>query len=517
MKFDLFSRRELPSLGLLVATLAILFGVYRDTIMRAYDVMMISDTYSHIMFAPMVSIYLAWRSRREAPASPLKLLDASTWCGLLLVALIGAAWLVGQSAGVNAAAQFMLVTMVGALVLAIWGWSKFWFFIFPLGFLFLAVPFGDAFEDTMMIWTADATVWLLRLSGLAVFRDGLHFQLPSGRWSVVEACSGLRYLLAILPLAGLYAYLTYRKLSHRVAFVVLAILISVIGNWIRAYLIVMIGHYSGMTLAVGVDHLIYGWVFFGVLVALLFWIGGRWADPPQAAPATDHAASMGQVGASSSGSNFWPVMVPRAAIAVLVAGVWPFILIALQGQVHPGESMESLKRNLLAQGSAPMIEFQPKYSDYGQLARGSLKALPKIDYFVAQYAQQHTHGEMISWKNRLVTTEGTAWFPVSSRLVTVPVESHNPQGSFEVLETELRGFDGRTLRVWTWYRLGSWTLTAPWKVKLLTPFRLLGQGRDESYFSAIYGYVEPGRKRDMDQEFSAVAHQIQTELSLIAR
>jgi exosortase A len=517
MKFDLFSRRELPSLALFVAALAVLFVVYRDTIMRAYDVMMISDTYSHIMFAPIVSIFLAWRSRRLAPASPSTLMDASAWCGLLLIALIGVAWLIGQSAGVNAAAQFMLVTMIGALVLAIWGWSRFWFFVFPLGFLFLAVPFGDAFEDTMMIWTADATVWLLRLSGLAVFRDGLHFQLPSGRWSVVEACSGLRYLLAILPLAGLYAYLTYRKLSHRVAFVGLAILISVIGNWIRAYLIVMIGHYSGMTLAVGVDHLIYGWVFFGVLVALLFWIGGRWADAPESQAGAMNLSTAAADRAPTTGSRFWTVMVPRAIIALMVACVWPFVLTALQGQVHPGISMDGFKSALQAQGAPPTIDFQPKYSDYSQLARGSLKARPKLDYFVAQYAQQHTHGEMISWKNRLVTTEGTAWFPVGSRLVMVGGENKNAPLPFEVLETELRGFDGRTLRVWTWYRLGSWTLTAPWKVKLLTPFRLLGQGRDESYFSAIYGFVEPGRKREMDQDFSELASQIQTGLNLIAK
>ncbi len=43
-------------------------------------------------------------------------------------------------------------------------------------------------------------------------------------------------------------------------------------------MIVMIGHLSDNRLAVGVDHLIYGWVFFGVVMLLLFWIGSFWQE-----------------------------------------------------------------------------------------------------------------------------------------------------------------------------------------------------------------------------------------------
>ena len=42
-------------------------------------------------------------------------------------------------------------------------------------------------------------------------------------------------------------------------------------------MIVMIGHLSGNKLAVGVDHLIYGWVFFGIVMMAMFMIGARWS------------------------------------------------------------------------------------------------------------------------------------------------------------------------------------------------------------------------------------------------
>jgi Transmembrane exosortase (Exosortase_EpsH). len=44
-------------------------------------------------------------------------------------------------------------------------------------------------------------------------------------------------------------------------------------------MIVMLGHYSGNTIATGVDHLVYGWLFFGIVIGVMFLIGARWVDP----------------------------------------------------------------------------------------------------------------------------------------------------------------------------------------------------------------------------------------------
>ena len=53
-------------------------------------------------------------------------------------------------------------------------------------------------------------------------------------------------------------------------FIAASIVVPIVANWLRAYMIVMIGHLSNNKYAVGVDHLIYGWVFFGVVMMLLF-------------------------------------------------------------------------------------------------------------------------------------------------------------------------------------------------------------------------------------------------------
>ncbi len=61
-------------------------------------------------------------------------------------------------------------------------------------------------------------------------------------------------------------------------FVLASILFPIVANWLRAYMIVMIAHLSEMKYATGVDHLIYGWVFFGFVMLILFWIGSFWRE-----------------------------------------------------------------------------------------------------------------------------------------------------------------------------------------------------------------------------------------------
>ena len=74
---------------------------------------------------------------------------------------------------------------------------------------------------------------------------------------------------------------------RQVIFIAASVLVPIVANWLRAYMIVMLGHLSNNKIAVGVDHLIYGWVFFGVVMLLLFWVGSFWQ---QERPAISSAA-----------------------------------------------------------------------------------------------------------------------------------------------------------------------------------------------------------------------------------
>ncbi|MBK8689369.1 MAG: exosortase A [Betaproteobacteria bacterium] len=246
--------------------MAVLLAAYWPTGRSMAEIWARSDTFAHGFVVPVISAWLAWRHR--ALLAGVKARPAP-WMALA-VAVAGFGWLLGELAEVNALRQFALVTMLILAVPVIAGIDVARRLAFPLAFLLFAVPFGEFLLPQLMEWTATFTVLALKASGIPVYREGLHFLIPSGSWSVVEACSGVRYLIASVMVGTLFAYLTYQSLERRITFVMVSFLVPVLANWLRAYMIVMLGHLSGNKIAVGVDHLIYGWVFFGVVMLLMF-------------------------------------------------------------------------------------------------------------------------------------------------------------------------------------------------------------------------------------------------------
>src|SRR5439155_6497987 len=109
---------------------------------------------------------------------------------------------------------------------------------------------------------------------------------------IVEGCSGVRYLIASFTVGVLFAYLSYHKLWKRLLFAAMSIIVPIIANGFRAYLIVMIAHLSDNKLAHGIDHFIYGWVFFGLVMLLLFWIGSFWRDSDGVVDSTARRGSL---------------------------------------------------------------------------------------------------------------------------------------------------------------------------------------------------------------------------------
>ena len=135
----------------------------------------------------------------------------------------------------------------------------------------------------------------------------------------------------------------------------------IVANGLRAYMIVMIAHLSDNKLALGVDHFIYGWVFFGIVMLLLFWIGSFWRDDP--VPATP-------VGAVPLASRT-PIrrragrMAGAAAAAIVLAAAWPLYASLLDrsaaGRAARSSSRPLRRRQGWALESAPLTDWRPRY------------------------------------------------------------------------------------------------------------------------------------------------------------
>ena len=283
-----------------------------------------SETFAHGFIVIPISLWLVWQKKELHPyLHP----SQPSLTGLTFVLLNGFLWLLSSLIHALVIEQYALI---GILVGSIWFYlgneaSK--KLIFPLAFLYFMVPVGEALLPYLMKFTADFTVYLLRKTGLSVYREGMQFTLVSGQWSVVEACSGLRYLLATITLGTIYAYITYSKTYKRVIFILLSIIVPIIANGFRAYMIVMIGHLSGMKLAVGIDHLIYGAIFFAFIIFIMFYIGAYWRDPDSEI-VNEHKTKTSTTSYSTKQNS-------QLAITLLIClSIWPISSHWLQSHYH---------------------------------------------------------------------------------------------------------------------------------------------------------------------------------------
>ena len=440
-----------------------------------------SETFAHAFVVPPISLWLIWRQR----ASLALLTPRPAPLFLLPVAAVGLLWLLGELAAVNAATQFALVGMLVLLVPVVLGWPVARCIAFPLGFLFFAVPFGEFVMPQLMEWTAHFTVAALRVSGIPVYQEGLQFIIPTGNWSVVEACSGIRYLMASVMVGTLFAYLNYRSMTRRWIFVVFSAVLPLAANWLRAYMIVMLGHLSGNKIATGADHLVYGWVLFGIIMLVMFMVGARWAEPDAPAPVANQTAR-----ATAPAASPWPTL---AALSLLVVGPALFVQ---QLNAQPRLAMVALRApDLAASGwqhaAAPVSTFKPHYEnpaatlEAGYQAAASGTAGAAVGVYIGYYRQQNFDSKLISSNNVLVTSRDAVWSRIGNDQV------RDDQG--RLLQTaELRGValgdeaaTGR-LRVWQTYWVNGHVTASDWQAKLLGALgRMTGQG-DASAVIVLY-------------------------------
>ena len=435
--------------------LALLY-VYHATALSMVAIWARSETFAHGFLILPISlwlIYIRWDEIATVRPQPNLILSA-------LLLPVGLVWLVAAVVDVQVLQQLALVAMVIVGTWSVLGIRLGRMLAFPLLFLFFAVPMGEGLIAPMMEYTATSTVWLIEMTGIPVYREGLHFTLPSGRWSVVEACSGVRYIIASVTVGTLYAYLTYRSMWRRALFVLVSAIVPVFANSARAYIIVMLGHLSDMSIATGADHLVYGWVFFGFVIFILFWLGSFFRED-QPAEARG-AVTKGQDTTIVSHTTVGIVMV--GFVAVAAAAVVPLMattVIAEKGGVQ---------RQLLdfpdAAGAWKSVRGSSwRWLPPSRLA-GQRSAFYQRDGVVTGLYVQFDDG---LFENAEVVGSSGLFNLEDSWERVLRQGKYNvalPDGSTLVDEAQLRG-RGSELLAWSWYLVGSGSTSNNYEAKIL--------------------------------------------------
>lgn len=261
-------------LGRLFATWLVLLVVFaRDWAAMArqwWD----SSTYNHILLIPLILAWLVslrWKELR-------KLAPEAWWPGLVPFAGAAFLWLLGSFAGLSQASQLAAVVMLQASAITLLGPRVAAGLAFPLFYMLFMVPFGDELVPALQTLTAHLTMLLLFWTHLPATLEGVFITTPTGYFEVAEACSGVKFLIAMIAYGALVANVCFRTVPRRVAFMAVSVAMPILANGVRAWGTIFIAHYRGIEFAASFDHIFYGWVFFAVVMALVMAMGWRFFD-----------------------------------------------------------------------------------------------------------------------------------------------------------------------------------------------------------------------------------------------
>ncbi|MDR7154457.1 exosortase A [Sphingobium xenophagum] len=259
-----------------------------------------SSTFGHCLFIPPL---IAWLVQQRLPG--LRQMEPVAWApGLIWLGLGALAWLLGAAAGVAMVRHGALILMLQGATIALLGPAVTRALIFPLFYAFFMVPFGEELVPPLQLVTAHLTMFFLDLSGVPAHMEGIFITTPTGYFEVAEACSGAKFLIAMTAYGVLVCNVCFRTWPRRIIFMSGALLLSILANGVRAFATILVAHLTTIDAAVGFDHVVYGWVFFAIIMIVVMataWPffdrkpGDPWFDPRRLQPETPPQRSAGRV------------------------------------------------------------------------------------------------------------------------------------------------------------------------------------------------------------------------------
>lgn len=314
-------RRQLAALAIVSAGVILLF--FRDVV-GMVSIWWNASTFGHCLFIPLL---ISWLVQQRW--SSLRRLQPVAWSpGLVWLGLGALAWLVGSAAGVAMIRHGALVAMLQGAVLALLGPVVARALLFPLFYAFFMVPFGEEIVPPLQLLTARIAMLLLDLVGVPAHMEGIFITTPTGYFEVAEACSGAKFLIAMAAYGVLVCNVCFRNWRRRALFLCGALLLSVAANGVRAFATIWVAHLTTVDAAVGFDHVVYGWVFFAVVMAMVMAVAWPFFDRKPGDPWFDGDA-LGARKARASDS------LTVAALALAIIAATPAWLAATAATADP--------------------------------------------------------------------------------------------------------------------------------------------------------------------------------------
>ncbi|MBL4763677.1 MAG: EpsI family protein [Colwellia sp.] len=466
------------------------FYTYYQGVTTAISVWTISEIFNHCFLVIPGAFFLIYQKRTLLFQQSFV---ANYW---LLVPLMGT--LVIYTFGyVGDIRLFMHIATFVSLPLLIWlviGNQAAKVIKFPLYFMLFSIPVGEQLIPYLQELTTDLAVPLLEMTGVPIYRNGLYLDIPEGRFLVAEACSGISFLVASIVFGNLYAYLSFKTLTKQLSFVLISLVVPIIANALRVYGIVLTAHLTDMEYAAGADHLIYGGVFYAIILFLLIMIGEKFRDK------TDTTEPPKNIGEKAINVN--NTSVTASALLILLFAMQIFWLSTIMGNkstLAEDALIVDLRELPFVLKEERLKKWQPNFSKASNIQQGYIKRPnnpDNIEFFIATYFGGE--GELISSVNKLYSAE--RWTLIKNIKVNIDKEK-------EIQLIKIVSPSGQYRYILYWYQFSGEVFTNKVKLKLYQTWRaMLGQTQKSAIIVLSI---------ESDQKMAAVISMLKPKVNII--
>ncbi len=500
------------------------------------------EDYSYAYLIPFIVIYLVWDKRDRLKEQE----NRTSWMGLLPLGIGFAFFWLGELGGELFSIYISFWLILVGLCWTHLGRKKLKTIAFPLFLMLALFPLPSFIYNTVTLQlrliSSKLAVDMMQFFGLSAFREGNVIDLGFIKLQVVEACSGLRFVIPLLILSLLVAYFYRTYLWKRVVLVISSIPISILMNSLRIALTGVLFEVWGQEVAEGFFHSFSGWVLFiASLVVLLIEILILRLIPPKRARGVSQGQTILELD-PESGESFKSndllddkqadteeMASHKVAPEFLSkANIWAFLklpqfltaVVILATMLIASQSIEFREKIPLSQslvnfplkigqwnGTRQIIEQELidalDFTDYVMVGYKDPRNY-HVNFYVAYYESQRT-GESIHSPESCLP--GAGWSFEEEKVTTLPIPG--PYGdSLPVSRAIMKKGDARQL-VYFWFPSRDRILTNIYQLKLYTFWDALTKQRtDGALVRLITPVLKTEKLEEADERLTAFAREI---------
>jgi exosortase D (VPLPA-CTERM-specific) len=448
----------------------LLFFMYRASLTYLYGKWHQED-FSYCYMIPPVVLYLIWEKRKKLTSVPYK----TSWNGVLPLIFGIAIFFVGELASEFTLQFLSLWLVVVGICWVHMGWQKLKIISFPLAFsLAMFIPPNAIYAPLtlkMKLLSSELGVKMIQCYGLSAYREGNVIDLGFTQLQVVDACSGLRYVIPLLVMGILMAYYYKAAFWKKIFLVLSTIPLSIITNGLRIASVGILYQFWGPMVAEGFFHDFSGWFIF--MASLAFLLLEMWLLKKIFREAEDRSQESGVRSQNSEVSPQSPTSSPQKAAGFFRPHfiVAVFLLLATVAVAHTAsfEEKTPLAKPFIDfplqvgdwSGSRQVMEQQfldtLKLSDYTIIDFRS-PAGREVNFYVA-YNQSQSKGQATHSPGTCLPYSG--WVFNDSGLASVPCADGMMQVSRAFMEK-----NGVKQLVYYWFPQRGRILTNLYQIKL---------------------------------------------------